>query len=120
MKNFTLAFMGWVMMIFAGVALTYAQDNSTTSAVIQDGAMKAHAGKVVAVDTAKNELAVKDDKGAEKMMAVSPDTKIMKEGKEVALADVKTGDQVMYELDSSSNPPVAKSLTIMSAKSAKP
>ncbi len=120
MKTFTLAFVGWAMMIVAGVALTYAQDSWANFAVGQDGTMKAQAGKVVAIDTAKNELAVKDEKGAEKTMAVSPDTKIMKEGKEIALADVKAGDRVLYELDGASDPPVAKSLMIMSAKSAKP
>ena len=66
MKKFTLVFAGWMMIIVAGVALTYAQDKSANSAVGQDGAMKAEAGKVVAIDTAKNELAVKDEKGAEK------------------------------------------------------
>ncbi len=120
MKKFTLAFVGWAIMIVAGVALTYAQDNAAISAIEQDGAIKAQAGKVVAIDTAKNELAVKDEKGTEKTMAVSPDTKIMKEGKEIALADVKAGDRIIYELDGSSNPPVAKSLMIMSPKSAKP
>ena len=121
MKKFTLVFAGWMMIIVAGVALTYAQDKSAnSSAVGQDGAMKAEAGKVVAIDTAKNELAVKDEKGAEKTMAVSPDTKIMKEGKEIALAEVKAGDRVIYELDGSSNPPIAKSLMVMSAKPGKP
>ena len=120
MKKLTLVFAGWMMIIVAGVALTYAQDKSANSAVGQDGAMKAEAGKVVAIDTAKNELAVKDEKGAEKTMAVSPDTKIMKEGKEIALAEVKAGDRVIYELDGSSNPPVAKSLMVMSAKPGKP
>ena len=120
MKKFTLALVGWVMMVIAGVAFTYAQDSSASFAVAQDAAMKAQAGKVVAIDTAKNELAVKDEKGTEKTMAVSPDTKIMKEGKEIALADVKAGDRVIYELDGSSDPPVAKSLMIMSPKSAKP
>ena len=120
MKTFTLAFVGWAIMIVAGVALTYAQDNAANFAVEQDAAMKAQAGKVVAIDTAKNELAVKDEKGSEKTMAVSPNTKIMKEGKEIALADVKAGDRIIYELDGSSNPPVAKTLMIMSPKSAKP
>jgi hypothetical protein len=120
MKKFTLAFVGWVMILVAGVALTYAQESSDNFVFEQDGAMKAQAGKVVAIDTAKNELAVKDEKGAEKVMAVSPDTKILKEGKEIALADVKAGDRVIYELDGASDPPVAKSLTIMSAKPAKP
>ena len=62
--------------------------------------------KVVTVDTAKNELAVKDEKGEEKTMAVGPTTKITKEGKDIALSDIKSGDRVMYELDAASNPPV--------------
>ena len=77
-------------------------------------------GKVVAVDTTKSELAVKDEKGAEKTLSISPTTKITKEGKDIALTEIKAGDRVMYEVDSSADPPVAKSLLVMSMKAAKP
>jgi hypothetical protein len=101
-------------------ATTHIQSMFVTATLSQDAPPKGLMGKVVAVDTAKNELAVKDEKGTEKTMAVAPTTKITKEGKDIALADIKTGDRVMYELDAASGPPVAKSLLVMSVKSARP
>lgn len=86
----------------------------------QDAPPKGQMGKVVAVDTAKSELAVKDEKGTEKTMSIAPTTKITKEGKDIALSDIKAGDRVMYELDAASDPPIAKSLLVMSVKSARP
>lgn len=82
--------------------------------VAQEPAAKAESGKVIAVDTAKNEFRVKDDRGAEKNVSVTADTKITKGGKEVALAELKNGDRVMYELDASAATPVAKMLMVMS------
>jgi hypothetical protein len=95
---------------------THATTHTTTA---QDAPPKQMA-KVVTVDTAKSELAVKDEKGMEKTMSIAPTTKITKEGKDITLAEIKTGDRVMYELDATSDPPVAKSLLVMSVKSAKP
>lgn len=83
----------------------------------QDQAMKSQAGKIASVDTAKNEVAIKDEKGAQKTLSISPDTKIMKDGKDITLAELKVGDRVMYEADDSASPAVAKSLTVMSGKS---
>lgn len=91
----------------------------THRSVSQDAPPK-QMGKVVAVDTAKSELALKDERGAEKTLSISPTTKITKDGKEIALTDLKAGDSVMYELESASDPPVAKMLLVMSMKSAKP
>ncbi len=104
----------------ASHATTHITSTMTTGMASQDAPPKGHMAKVVAVDTAKNEVAVTDEKGAEKTMSVSPTTKITKDGKEIALSDVKAGDRVMYELDSASEPPVAKSLLVMSMKPAKP
>lgn len=101
-------------------ATTHIQSIIKTTASSQDAPPKGAMGKVVAVDTAKNELAVKDEKGTEKTMSVAPTTKITKEGKDIALSDIKAGDRVMYELDSASDPPVAKSLLVMSVKPARP
>jgi hypothetical protein len=82
----------------------------------QEPATKSDSGKVVSVDAAKNELKVKDDKGAEKTITVTASTKITKGGKDVTLADLKAGDRVMYELDASASTPVAKMLMIMTGK----
>lgn len=101
-------------------ATTHIQSIIKKTASSQDAPPKGMMGKVVAVDTAKNELAVKDEKGTEKTMSVAPTTKITKEGKDIALSDIKAGDRVMYELDSASDPPVAKSLLVMSVKPARP
>ncbi|HEX4946802.1 MAG TPA: hypothetical protein VFZ34_09070 [Blastocatellia bacterium] len=93
---------------------------TATALDAQEASSPGQMGKVVTVDTAKNEVSVKDDKGAEKTMSISPTTKITKDGKDIALSDLKAGDRVVYELDSASNPPVAKSLVVMPAKPAKP
>ncbi len=120
MKKFTLGFVGWVLIIAFGVVFNYAQEGNAFAAQTQDAAMNAPMGKVVMVDTGKSELTVKEEKGSELVLSVNPDTKISKEGKGITLAEVKTGDRVMFELDGASTPPIAKSLLIMSAKSAKP
>lgn len=113
MKKYVLTFVS-AMLVMA--CLVSAQ----ASQVSQEPAAKSESGKVLAVDVAKNEFKVKDDKGIEKSISVTADTKITKEGKDVSLAELKTGDRVMYELDSSANPPVAKMLMVMSAKPGKP
>jgi hypothetical protein len=120
MKKYTITL--WALLLTAAFFLTNAQAQlmATANAVVQEAAAKAQMGKVVAVDTAKNELAVKDEKGVEKTMAVSPNTKITKEGKEIALSEIKAGDRVLYEMDASADSPVAKSLTVLSMKAAKP
>ena len=99
---------------------THTPPMMSVGAAIQDAPPQGQRGKVLAVDMTKNELAVKDEKGSEKTMSVSPTTRITKDGKDIALSDVKAGDRVMYELDAASDPPVAKSLLVISMKSAKP
>lgn len=111
--------------LFLATLICLTTTHATTHTAIINGAASQDAppkqmAKVVAVDTAKSELAVKDEKGAEKTLSIGPATKITKDGKDIALTDVKAGDRVMYELDAASDPPVAKSLLVMSMKSAKP
>lgn len=115
MKKYVLTLVSVMMMMACLVKV-----QASISQVSQEPAAKPESGKVVAVDAAKNELKVKDDKGAEKSIAVTADTKITKEGKDVTLADLKTGDHVMYELDSAASTPVAKMLMVMTGKPGKP
>lgn len=120
MKNYVLTLSALLLAGAICLTTTYSQATLAAGAVAQDAPHKGHMAKVVAVDTAKSELAVKDEKGEEKTMAVGPTTKITKEGKDIALSDIKSGDRVMYELDAASNPPVVTSLLVMGMKPAKP
>lgn len=120
MKNYVLTLSALLLAGAICLTTTYTKATLAAGAVAQDAPHKGQMAKVVAVDTAKNELAVKDEKGEEKTMAVGPTTKITKEGKDIALSDIKSGDRVMYELDAASNPPVVTSLLVMGMKPAKP
>lgn len=51
-------------------------------------------GTVEKVDAAKNEIIVKSVLGAVETLVATSDTKIMKEGKDIALADVNAGDKI--------------------------
>ena len=121
MKKYVLTSTALLFVMLISLTTTHATTHITTvsNAAVQDAVPKQMA-KVVAVDTAKSELAVKDEKGAEKTLSISATTKITKEGKEIALTEIKAGDRVMYELESASDPPVAKLLLVMATKPAKP
>ncbi|MGH9841846.1 MAG: hypothetical protein ACREEM_24080, partial [Blastocatellia bacterium] len=112
-KIYTIALcvMLFAAMVVMSATSAAAQTASTTTA--QDSGAKAHQGNVVTVDASKNELSVKDSKGAEKSLLVSSTAKITKEGKEITLADIKAGDRVVYELDASAEKPTAKSIVVM-------
>lgn len=106
--------------LFVAMAICLTTSHAITHKPVSQDAPPKQMGKVVAIDTVKSELALKDERGAEKTLSISPTTKITKDGKDIALTDVKAGDRVMYELESASDPPVAKMLLVMSMKSAKP
>ena len=122
MKKYILTTSALLLAVMICLTTSRATTNTqaTQAPSASQDAPKGQMGKVVAIDTAKSELAVKDEKGAEKTMTIGPTTKITKDGKDIALTDVKAGDRVMYELDAASEPPVAKSLLVMSMKPAKP
>src|SRR5438128_181196 len=119
MKKYLLTLVS-VMMILACIVSVQARNNAKLNQASQEPAARSESGKVVSVDAAKNEFKVKDDRGAEKTIAVTADTKITKEGKDVTLAELKTGDRVMYELDASASTPTAKMLMVMTGKPGKP
>jgi hypothetical protein len=60
-------------------------------------------GDVVSIDKAKNEIVIKDNTGAEIHFLVNASTKFTKEGKTIALTDLKTGDRIMVECEASSD-----------------
>jgi Cu/Ag efflux protein CusF len=59
-------------------------------------------GTVSSVDSDGGELKIKDAEGEEKTLPVSSSTKISKGGKEIKLADIKTGDKVRYIVEEES------------------
>jgi hypothetical protein len=123
MKKYIMTSSALLVAMLICLTASHATTHMTTTKpgmASQDSPSKGQMAKVVTVDTTKNEVAVTDEKGAQKTMSVGPTTKITKDGKDIALSDIKAGDRVMYELDSASEPPVAKSLSVMSMKSAKP
>lgn len=120
MKKYMLTTSALLLAVMICLTTSRATTNTQAPSASQDAPSNGQMGKVVAIDTAKSELAVKDEKGAEKTLSISPTTKITKDGKDIALTEVKAGDRVMYELDAASEPPVAKSLLVMSMKPAKP
>jgi hypothetical protein len=73
-------------------------------------------GEVVSVDAAQNLIVIKDASGAEARILVSTTTKITRDGKAVALADIKAGDKVMTECDESSDGCKAKSIQVVGPK----
>lgn len=121
MKKYVLTSAALCLAMLICLTTTHAiTHTATTSRAASQDAPPKQMAKVLAVDTAKSELAVKDEKGTEKTLSIGPTTKITKDGKDIALREVMTGDRVMYELDAASDPPVAKSLLVMSMKSARP
>ena len=120
MKKYVLTSTALLFVMLIGLTTTHATTHMATISKAAQDAVPKQMAKVVAVDTAKSELAVNDEKGAEKTLSISANTKITKDGKDIMLTEVKAGDRVMYELESASDPPVAKMLLVMATKPAKP
>jgi hypothetical protein len=81
----------------------------TTSASLQQ-----HSGEVVSVDRARNEIIIKDDAGTETRLLISASTRLTRSGRSVPLADVKAGDKVTGECESSADGCKAKSIVVTS------
>lgn len=76
-------------------------------------------GEVVSVDTAKNELIVKDETGSDVRLQVAKDAKVTKEGKAILLADLKPSEKVTCEAEEVDGAWMAKSIRVSSTKTAK-
>ena len=63
--------------------------------------IKVQIGEAVTIDAATNLIVIKNEAGAEVKILISPATKITREGKKAALADVKPGDNVTSECEES-------------------
>jgi Cu/Ag efflux protein CusF len=112
MKKCLFAFSLIFFLATLGLAMT-AQDQSTSSA---QKAVKTVSGEVVSVDSTKHEIVIKDDAGAELRLMCSKSTKVTREGKTIALADVKPADKVTCEAEESSGSWIAKSIRVGSMK----
>lgn len=78
-------------------------------------AAKAVTGKIATVDAGKGLLEVKDNAGKSVKLSVNAQTKVTREGKEITLAELKSGDSVSVEYDDAGGSLVAKSVTVLSA-----
>jgi hypothetical protein len=77
--------------------------------------------KVVSVDAANNTIDAKDQAGTSFLLKVSPQAALMKEGKSITLADIKSDDTLAIEYIEEGGGMTLKSATVISsaAKSAR-
>ncbi len=116
MKRYSNALSTLLLAAAVVISVAFATAQNTAVSAAQDPAGKALQGKVVAVDAAKNEIALKDDQGNDLTLQVSSSTKITRAGKEIKLAEIKAGDRVFYELEAGADNPTAKSITVAPSK----
>src|SRR5205807_1613903 len=67
----------------------------------EKAAAKARAGEVISIDATKNEIVVKDENDAELHLLIGTSTKITRDGKALAIADVKAGDKLLIDCEGS-------------------
>jgi hypothetical protein len=81
----------------------------------QEGAgqdLKSLSGKISQVDAGKGLFEVKDASGNAQAITVTPQTKMIKDGKPISLSDLKAGDTVSVEYSQDGGNLVAKSVTV--------
>lgn len=106
-----------VMTMMTVGALAQSGQQSGGQAQGQEASGKGQQAKVVNVDTAKNEISVKDMSGKEWSMRINTSTKITKDGKDITLADIKAGDTLTYQMEGSGDSAWAKSIVVSSTRS---
>ncbi len=106
-----------VMAMMTVGALAQSSPQSGQAQQGQESSGKAQQAKVVNVDTAKNEISVKDMSGKEWAMRINTSTKITKDGKDITLADIKAGDMLTYQMEGSGDSAWAKSIVVSSTRS---
>lgn len=112
MKKYALAVSILVCTVMLGVAL--AQEKQTEAKPEQTPkASTPQMGEVVSIDPTKNEIVIKDDSGAEVHLLIATTTKITRDGKSIALRDVKVGDKIASDCEPSSDGCKAKSVAVM-------
>jgi hypothetical protein len=112
MKKYVLAIS--VVLCLLGVAIA---QEPTTEQKPDKAQAKAQMGEVVSIDATKNEIVIKNDASAEVRLLISTSTKITKAGKTIALADLKVGDKITSECETSAEGCKAKSITVVPAPS---
>lgn len=113
MKKCLFAFSLIIFLASLGVAMNTQDQLKSTS---QKAASKTVNGEVMSVDSAKNEIVVKDDAGAEVRLLTSKSTKVTREGKSIGLTDVKPSEKVICEAEESSGTWIAKSIRVSASK----
>ncbi|GBC77038.1 hypothetical protein HRbin08_00507 [bacterium HR08] len=81
-------------------------------------ALKTHSGEVVSVDTAKNQIVIKQRTGKEMTLEVAPDARITKARQTITLGEVKPGDRVTTRCDESGGKCLLKSIRVQVARAA--
>jgi ABC-type Fe3+-hydroxamate transport system substrate-binding protein len=114
MKRYLLAISVIVMMLGVAIAQEKAAEPQKPEKAPK-AEVKAQTGEVVSLDATKNEIVIKDDAGAEVRLLISTSTKISRDGKAIAIGDVKVGDKVTTECETSADGCKAKSITVIPA-----
>jgi len=78
----------------------------------EKAAAKTRAGEVISIDATKNEIVVKDENDAELHLLIVTSTKITRDGKTLAIADVKAGDKLLIDCEDSAEGCKAKSIQV--------
>jgi hypothetical protein len=112
MKKFIFAFSLVLFLTSLGLAGATGYQSASSA----QKAAKTVSGEVVSVDTAKSELVLKDETGAEVRLLVAKGAKVTKEGKAISLADVKPSEKVICEAEESAGSWTAKSIRVSSVK----
>jgi hypothetical protein len=99
-----------LMLAFAMVSVALAQEPTKKQA------SKKATVQVVSIDAANNTISVKDASGANMILSVSPQTKITKEGKTIAIGDLKANDNLSVEYHDDGGKLTAKSVVVTMGK----
>jgi hypothetical protein len=96
-----------------GVAIAQEKTTEQKPAKPPASMTKTQTGEVASIDTAKNEIVIKDEAGAEVHLLIATSTKITRAGKAITLGDVKVGDKVACECEESPDGCKAKSVSVI-------
>ena len=112
MRKYSLAFLVLASMALLVMTSPASRAQETQDSGAQKKMSKVQSGEVVSVDPTSNEIVIKDGTGVETHLMVASSTKITKQGKTIALADVKAGDTVTCECEDSGGGCKAKTVTV--------
>jgi hypothetical protein len=99
-----------LLVVCAMIATAFAQDTP------QKQASKRGTFNVVSVNAKDSTIDVKDSSGATQTFKVAATSKMTKEGKDIALADLKAGDAVSVEYTDEGGTMTVKSLSVSPGK----